>query len=374
MLRPINPLTAIALTPNLTAIYMRILAECLPAKSEALAFLATRPDLDETAADLLLTRTSGKARVATIRHITDPAKLRHLHTKKSLRPAVCANPHTPVDILLETIDMLSYVGGVGEDVLQAACNPSTPLEARQKYLNFKSTAAILVSVSSPLALSVGRSYALVENNQWMLDDSLGWGPNISRALVSRPAPAPKLYEHLRKDLFAASRVPGMRNHPLTQSKPVSDLSVDELLSMNNVAADLEVISRSEFDVNAATKMLHRPDYHPEPHIIARCLTVFGLVPLFGGEQPPGWADSRIVATSWLEPFATYIHQILPQWHSADDLENYATYRKALESTENFFTNLYQDEAKTREIIGTLIALSKDWEGDLESLLQTADKL
>ena len=81
-----------------------------------------------------------------------------------------------------------------------------------------------------------------------------------------------------------------------------------------------------------------------------------------------------MATSWLEPFATYIHQILPQWHSADDLENYATYRKALESTENFFTNLYQDEAKTREIIGTLIALSKDWEGDLESLLQTADKL
>ena len=371
MSRLIDPLTAIAITPDLDKAHLQILAECLPTGSDALAYLATRPDLNETIADLLITRVGGRARAATIRHVTDPEKLRHLYTKKALQPAVCANPNTPVDILLATIETLSGVHYANEAVLRAACNPSTPLEARQKYLNTKSKVAVLVSVSSPLALAVGRSYALVENNQWMLNDSLGWGSNIRRALVSRPNPATELFDNLCNDSFAASRVPGMHRHPLRQSKPVSDLSVDELLVMNNVAADLEIVSRVEFDVNTATKLIHRTDYHPEPHIIARCLNLYGVAPILGGNSISMWAGTRVMAASWLEPFAAYLHQLLPTWISAVDLETFIGCRTAVESSQNFFRNLHQEADKTREVINTLIALSKDWAGDMESLLDAS---
>jgi hypothetical protein len=65
-----DPLLIIALTPGIPEEGVRALAETLPKGSKALQALACRPDLTEPVAELLHKRVTGKARAATVRHIT----------------------------------------------------------------------------------------------------------------------------------------------------------------------------------------------------------------------------------------------------------------------------------------------------------------
>lgn len=364
-----DPLLIIAITSGIPEGGLRALAETLPKGSKALQALACRPDLTEPVAEILHKRVTGKARAATVRHITNPERLRELFTKGDLRPAVCANPHTPVDILEGAMLLASQTWSA--TALRAACNPSTPLETRKAELQRGNTAELLVAVSSPLAMSVVRAYALVENNQWMLETNERYGKNIQRALVSRPVPAQDLYDSFRRDLLAYVRVPGLRNHPL-RTGVVSALSVDDLLVLENVAADLELLARPEFTLELAAKVLEQPGVGPEPQIISACLQRFGIDALISTRQMPRWAETRLDAASWLEPMAEYVkHLASPGWDENKNARTLAWQLEARQQVPALFINM-NDPVELRETLQTIYALVKDWESDLGGLL-TASK-
>lgn len=363
-----DPLLIIALTPGIPETGLRALAETLPKGSRALNALASRPDLTEPIAETLHKRVVGKARAATVRHITDPERLRELFKKNDLRPAVCANPNTPVDILDETMKQASLI--LHAPALRAACNPSTPLETRKTELQKGSTAEILVSVSSPVAMSVVRAYALVSNNQWMLETGARFGKNIQRALVSRPIPAQNLYDSFRHDLLASVRIPGLRNHPLRKGI-ASELSVDDLLRLENVAADLELLGREPADENVATRILRRDVYDPEPQIIATCVNRFGLDPLLARDDVPAWADSRVSAAAWLEPFCAWIPSL---WIGRGTGNLTERLERSKLASKHIRAKLSGVHNNTRALYENLISLAPGWEADIADLLDAAEKL
>jgi len=366
-----DPLLLIALTPGIPEPALRALAETLPKKSQALNALASRPDLTEPVAEILYSKVTGRARAATVRHITDPERLRELFKKGDLRPAVCANPHTPVDLLEEAM-LTGWQAGPGP-TLRAACNPSTPLETRKAELQKGRTAETLVAVSSPLSLSVVRAYALVENNQWMLETGDRYGKDIQRALLSRPIPAQKLYESFPHELMASSRIPGLRNHPLSKGV-ASELSVDDLLGLKNVAADLELLARPGFTLEIAAEVLEWPGVGPEPQIISACLQRFGIDALLATKQMPRWAETRLDAASWLEPLAEYVkHLASPGWDENKNARTLAGQLEARHQVPELFANL-NDHVELRETLHTIYALAKDWEGGLGDLLAAGGAL
>lgn len=365
-----NNLQMLSISPDIPEEGLLALATHLPKGSTALYALAARPDLSETVADVLFRRTKGKARTASIRHFTDPVRLRELYGKASFRSAVCANPHTPVDILEEVMTK----GTLDEVALRAACNPSTPLEARRKRLEVRMAADALVAVRSPVALAVARSWALVENNQWMLEAGMWHAANISRALVSRPVPSKKEFDALRERPFALSRVPGARNHPLLEGRTLSEMTMPELLSAENVAADLEALSRPEFDVVSAAAVLGRAKNDPEPQIIAACLKRFGIAPFLLRHDPCLYADSRLDATAWLEPFAEYVkHLAAPAWDPIRMQRDFENQRQAAKHTSGFVSRLSAGGGLA-EALSVMACLASEWEDDFESLMAAAEGL
>jgi len=367
-----DPLLIVALTPGIPEPALRALAETLPKKSQALNALASRPDLTEPIAEILHNKVTGKARAATVRHITDPERLRELFTKGDLRPAVCANPHTPVDLLDKVMSEASLL--LNAPALRAACNPNTPLETRKSQLQTRSTAELLVSVSSPVALSVAHAYALVANNLWMLEDSTRWGTNVSRALVSRPKPPLELLRQLQERPFALSRIPGARNHPLLSGRDVSAMTAAELVETRNAAAELELIARPEFNVTLAAAILEQPGIGPEPQIISACLQRFGIDALLATNVMPHWAESRLDATSWLEPLAGYVKQLASQgWDENRNARMLAGHLEARQQVPALFANL-NDPVALREALHTIYSLAKDWEGGLGDLLAAGSAL
>jgi len=361
-----DPLLIIALTPGIPETGLRALAETLPKGSRALNALASRPDLTEPIAETLHKRVVGKARAATVRHITDPERLRELFKKNDLRPAVCANPNTPVDILDETMKQASLI--LHAPALRAACNPSTPLETRKTELQKGSTAEILVSVSSPVALSVAHAYALVNNNTWMLENSTRWGTNISRALVSRPKPPLDLIKWLQERPFTLSRIPGARNHPALSGREVSDMTAGELVEARNVAAELELIARPEFTLELAADVLEQPGVGPEPQVISACLQRFGVGALLATESIPCWAESRLHATSWLEPLAEYVKQITSGgWDRKARARVLTGHLEAQIQVPSLFAAV-KDPAALREVLQIICTLAQNWESGLGDLL------
>jgi hypothetical protein len=365
-----NNLQLLTVSPGIPEEGFLALATHLPKGSTALYALASRPDLSEPVADVLFRRTKGKARTATIRHFTDPLRLRELYEKVSFRSAVCANPHTPVDILEDVMTN----GSLNEVALRAACNPSTPLEARRKRLEVRMTADALVAVNSPVALAVARSWALVENNQWMLEAEMWHEANIVRALVSRPVPAQKEFASLRARPFALSRVPGARNHPLLEGRTLSEMTLPELLAAENVAADLEALSRPEFDAATAATILGRAKNDPEPQIIAACLKKFGIAPFLLRSEPCLYADSRLTATVWLEPFAEYVkHLAAPAWDPIKMRRDFENQQQAAKHTAGFVSRLAADGGLA-EALAVMACLASEWEDDFESLMAAAEGL
>ena len=361
-----DPLQIIALTPGIPEPALRALAETLPKKSQALNALASRPDLTEPVAAILHNKVTGRARAATVRHITDPERLRELFKKGDLRSAVCANPHTPVDLLDKVMSEASLL--MNAPALRAACNPNTPLETRKSQLQTRNTAELLVSVSAPVALSVAHAYALVTNNLWMLEDSTRWGTNISRALVSRPKPPLDLLKSLQERPFALSRVPGARNHPLISGREVSAMTAAELVEARNVAAELELIARPEFNVTLAAAILEQPGIGPEPQIISACLQRFGIDALLATDVMPRWAVTRLSAASWLEPMAGHLeHLVSPGWNENKNARTLTDHHEARQQVPKLLANP-NNPVDLRETLHTIYALAKDWEGSLGDLL------
>lgn len=367
-----DPLLVIALTPGIPVDGLHALAETLPKGSKALQALASRPDLTEPIAEILHKRVTGKARAATVRHITDPERLLEFWRKADLRPAVCANPHAPVRLLEEAMLLASQTWSAS--ALRAACNPSTPLETRKSALRTRNTAEILVAVSSPSALGVAHAYALVENNPWMLEDSTRWGTCVTRALLSRPKPPVELLKAVAKKPFELSRIPGARNHPLLAGRQVADMSVDELLAARNVAAELELLTRPEFTVEIAAEILEQPGIGPEPQIISGCLQRFGIDALLVTGRMPRWAETRLNATSWLEPLAGHVkHLASPGRDETKNTEVLAWHRQAQEHLPTFFASL-SDPLELREALRTIYALARDWADGLGDLLAAGTAL
>lgn len=361
-----DPLLIIALTPGIPPEGLRALAETLPKGSKALQALASRPDLTEPVAEILHKRVTGKARAATVRHIADPERLLEFWRKADLRPAVCANPHAPVNLLEEAMLLASQTWSAS--ALRAACNPSTPLETRKSELRTRNTAEILVAVSSPSALGVAHAYALVENNPWMLEDSTRWGTRVTRALLSRPKPPVELLDAVAKRPFELSRIPGARNHPLLAGRNVADMSVDELLAACNVVAELELLTRPEFTVEIAAEILEQPGIGPEPQIISGCLQRFGIDALLATGRMPRWAESRLDATSWLEPLAGHIkHLACSAWDETKNAKVLAWHRQAQEHLPTFFASL-SDPDELHEALRAIYALANGWEADLADLI------
>ena len=236
------------------------------------------------------------------------------------------------------------------------------------------TADALVAVSSPVALAVARSWALVENNQWMLEAEMWHEANISRALVSRPVPSKKEFDALRERPFALSRVPGARNHPLLEGRTLSEMTLPELLAAENVAADLEALSRPEFDSVSAATVLGRAKNDPEPQIISECLKRFGIVPFLRRSRPCLYADSRLDATAWLEPFAEYVkHLASPVWDELRMQRDFDNQRQAADLAAGFIERLTASGGLA-EALQVMSALAPEWEADFEGLLVAAEGL
>jgi len=359
-------LLVIALTPGVPAEGLHALAETLPKGSKALQALASRPVLTEPVAEILHKRVTGKARAATVRHITDPERLLEFWRKADLRPAVCANPHTPVDLLEKVMRGASSCPTAA--ALRAACNPSAPLETRKSELRFRNTAEILVAVSSPSALGVAHAHALVENNPWMLEDSIRWGARITRALLSRPKPPVELLDAVAKKPFELSRIPGARNHPLLAGRQVADMGVAELLAACHVAAELELLTRPEFTVEIAAEILEQPGIGPEPQVISGCLQRFGVAALLAADRLPHWAETRLAATSWLEPLAGHVgHLASPGWDEEANAKILSWHRQAREHLPTFVA-AFSDPHETREALRTIYALVDGWGSDLADLI------
>jgi len=316
--------------------------------------------------ELCTYRVTSRARAATIRHITDPARRSELYKQPALRPAVCANPHTPVEILGLTMSGASKCPA--ESALRAACNPSTPLETRKEELLKGSAAETLVAVSSPKALAVARAYALVDNNPWMLDDSTRWGNEVTRALASRPEPPAQLIDHLRKRPTVLARIPGARNHPAFDGRHIADMTASELVAARNVGAELELLTRPDFTVEHAASVLEQPEVGPEPQVIAGCLRRFGADALLAASCLPHWAETRLAAASWLEPLAGHVeHLASPGWDEAQTAEVLTWHHQARERLPRFFAAL-NDPHETREALRTVYALVDGWEGNLADLI------
>ena len=367
-----DPLLIIALTSGIPEEGLRALAETLPKGGKALQALASRPDLTEPIAEIIHKRVTGKARIATVRHITNPERLLECWRKGDLRPAVCANPHAPVELLDKVMcDAPKYPTAAA---LLAACNQSTPLETRKTQLQTGNTAELLVAISSQSVFSTAHAYALVTTNPWMLEDSDRWGARVTRALLSRPEPPLELLNSMRKRPAALYRIPGARNHPLLSGRQVGSMSVSELVASRNVAAELELLTRPEFTAAIAAEVLEQPGVGPEPQIISGCLQRFGVDALLATGRMPRWAKTRLDAASWLEPMAGHIkHLASPGWDAATNARALVGHLEARQQTPALFGAL-SDPVALREALRTIYVLAHDWEGGLGDLLVAGTSL
>lgn len=385
-------LLLIAVSPGIGTSGLTLLAESLPKGSVALNALACRPDLPEPVARIAYGRTGGRARAATIRHITDPGRLAHIHDNQpSMRAAACANPHTPVKYLLDA--MLEAAPHTTSAMrLRAACNPTTPEPLRRRMLS-PGAEALVRSANS--ALVAVQAHALVAANPWLSDEVWKWqcrAPAIVRALFNQPRAAPGIIEPVMCDGAHIRNIPYASHHPLVRSDvhthPLDTWTREELREYGHTAANLELLNRGDCTLRDATHALAGWSWAvPEAVVTATGVTRFGAPAILGAKRVADlrkfrtWdtfmsVRARRHASGWLEPLTAHLrHLHLPL--SPDSGRSLAVRNQqeaAFVHAPAFFAELVNDPDRARESVDTLRLLADGWEGGTANLLDAALRL
>lgn len=229
----------------------------------------------------------------------------------STRPSECApyaarNPLAPPDLLIKALR--SAHRGLA---LAAWCNPSTPEGARRTLTPER--ASELCRVGGSNHDYVVRSYELVANNRWMLEDATRWPGEIRRAFSGLPEASADILAALRKvgrqGVTAAKRHPALCSDLST--RPLSSWSLDELVLWGSPATDLYALEHPSLGLEHITGLLIGV---PEPHVIGRLVNRFGVANVLGVSQDPlltqrtlaqSWSGTRIKAATWVAPVIGY---------------------------------------------------------------------
>lgn len=272
--------------------------------SRVSAALASRPDLDEQAAELLLGSKYPTTRERAIMRVRDPRTLGEVMSGRSGSRALAAlasNTYTDAGILSALAVHSNPVV-----VLRAVSNVSTPEAVRRSALSDLGRAASLVDRRSPVGAGVVRAGELVLGNRWLLEVAEALPPVLLRGLSCLPeCPA----DILRK---SAGRWASAADHPARSGAVVPLMTDEELAGNSSAAAHVELLSRPSFTAAGAAVILAassragghplgRP-LHPEPHVVARVFRRFGAEPLLYGRHAY-LAGTRVFTSAWAEPFA-----------------------------------------------------------------------
>ena len=310
-----HPMATLAVT-DIPCTGQRMLAQ--RGSREIRAALAASPLTTNSVIEYLVTDTDPGVRKFAFARTQDTKLLESVLDTRPGHTQTIAAPHAARNTLVEPDTLIKSLRATHRGLALAAwCNPSTPEEARRTLTPER--ASELCRVGGSNHDHVVRSYELVANNRWMLEDATRWPGEIRRAFSGLPEASADVFAALRK--VGRQGVTTAKRHPALCSdlstRPLSSWTLDELVRWGSPATDLYALEHPLLGLGDITGLLSGV---PEPHVIGRLINRFGAANVLGtlqdqvrsiGNRFPdhpiqSWSGTRIKAATWVAPVLGYV--------------------------------------------------------------------
>jgi hypothetical protein len=309
-------LTHTALTPALSGTGAQALARV--GGNAVRKILAGRRDTEQGLLVRLAHSGEANVRSRALRHLTDPDVLQAAATHGARdAESVAANPAADPQWLGATL----RTHGSDRVRLNAACNPTTPEEARRGVLDDADLVGRLTYVVTPTGGRVVRTHQLVANNRWLADErALRYSRDVQRAACAMPDVARAVLDANRPSAHMWS---GFPLHPQLNPCNLESSDVGRLIALGSPAVDLHLLGREDVTALDAAGLIRAPHVNrraepPEPHIVARLVARYGAgVRLAAGAEGHIMAGTRIASAAWAEPIVAELAHAKYQtlWHA-----------------------------------------------------------